>query len=97
RSTSSISYTLISKVSVVAVAPRRFEGAGGPSGPSTQQAPGLEEEEEEDVMPCLEERSSSCPHLSCSWEPLILLSGLELMLLLPVTLLVLVTMEEPEL
>lgn len=56
RSTSSISYTLISKVSVVAVAPRRFEGAGGPSGPSTQQAPGLEEEEEEDMMPCLEER-----------------------------------------
>lgn len=56
RSTSSISYTLISKVSVVAVTARRFEGAGGPSGPSTQHAPGLEEEEEEDVMACLEER-----------------------------------------
>lgn len=47
---------MISKVSVVAVAPRRFEGAGGPSGPSTQHAPGLEEEEEEEVTVCLEER-----------------------------------------
>lgn len=56
RSTSSISYTLISKVSVVAVAPRRFGGAWGPSGPSTQQAPGLEEEEEEEVTACFEER-----------------------------------------
>lgn len=56
RSTSSISYTLISKVSVVDVAPRRFGGAWGPSGPSTQHAPGLEEEEEEEVMVCLEER-----------------------------------------
>lgn len=56
RSTSSISYTLISKVSAVAAAPRRLEGAGGPSGPSTQHAPGLDEEDEEDVMVCLEER-----------------------------------------
>lgn len=56
RSTSSISYTLISKVSVVADAPRRFNGAGGPRGPSTQHAPGLDEEEEEEVMACLEER-----------------------------------------
>lgn len=37
-------------------APRWFEDAGGPSGPSTQHAPGLEEDEEEDVMACLEER-----------------------------------------
>lgn len=56
RSTSSISYTLISKVSAVAVAPRRLVGAGGPSGPSTQHAPGLDEDEEEEVMACLEER-----------------------------------------
>lgn len=55
RSTSSISYTLISKVSAVAPAPHRFEEACGPSGPSTQHAPGLDEEEDEDVA-CLEER-----------------------------------------
>lgn len=36
--------------------PRWFEDAGGPRGPSTQHAPGLEEDEEEDVMACLEER-----------------------------------------
>lgn len=36
--------------------PRRFEGAGGPSGPSTQHAPGLEEDEEDEVTACLEER-----------------------------------------
>lgn len=33
-----------------------LEGAGGPSGPSTQHAPGLEEDDEEDVRGCLEER-----------------------------------------
>jgi len=47
---------LISKVSVVADVPRRFEVAGGPRGPSTQHAPGLEEEEEEEVAACLEDR-----------------------------------------
>lgn len=39
----------------MAPAPRRFKEAGGPSGPSTQHAPGLDEEEDEEVV-CLEER-----------------------------------------
>lgn len=46
-------------VSVDAATPRWFEGVGGPSGPSTQHAPGLEEEDEEEVIACLEERCES--------------------------------------
>lgn len=41
---------------MVAAGPRWLDEAGGPSGPSTQHAPGLEEDEEEEVMACLDER-----------------------------------------